>query len=245
VSLLPDPTQPELVARVTPGQPATPDAALTALAAAIPHRHTSRRPFARVVIPVAVLESLTAAARAEGAMLRVADPVGRGAILSLAQTAEHRLRVQGAYRAELARWTAPSRVRFDGIPAQAFGSWDALESLPLRDFGLTQPQLRRRSERFEPYPTIVVLATDGDSTEQWLRAGQALEHVLLTATVHGLAATPMSQPLELPALRELVTDTSTGRWAQVILRLGYGGPTTPTPRRPLSEVLLNERESAR
>ena len=71
-----------------------------------------------------------------------------------------------------------------------------------------------------------------------MRAGQALERVLLVATVHGLAATPMSQPLEMPGLRELVTDTTAGRWAQLILRLGYGQPTTPTPRRPLAEVLL-------
>jgi hypothetical protein len=61
--------------------------------------------------------------------------------------------------------------------------------------------------------------------------------VLLVATVRGLAATPMSQPLENPALRELVTDTASGRW-QVILRLGYAPPTTPSPRRPLADVLL-------
>jgi hypothetical protein len=58
----------------------------------------------------------------------------------------------------------------------------------------------RRGERLEPYPTFVVLSTDADTAEHWLRAGQALQRVLLAATVHGLAATPMSQPLEVPAL---------------------------------------------
>jgi nitroreductase len=206
----------------------------------LPRRHTNRRPFARVVIPASVLDELAAAARIEGATLRVASPVARGAILSLVRTAEQRLRAQGIYRAELAEWTLPADSRRDGVPPQAFGPWDALEALPLRDFGLTQPRLHRASERFEPYPTLVVLSTDGDTVEQWLRAGQALQRVLLVATVHGLAATPMSQPLEIPALRELVTDTTAGRWAQVILRLGYAQPTTPTPRRPLAEVLLAE-----
>ncbi len=238
VRLLPDPDAPDLVARVVPGRKATPGAALSALAAAIPRRHTNRRPFARVVIPASVLEELVAAAGLEGAVLRVADAVGRGAILSLVGAADQRLRSQGVYRAELTGWTPAAHGRRDGVPPQAFGPWHALEALPLRDFGLTMPQLRRPSERFEPYPTIVVLSTDGDSVEQWLRAGQALQRVLLVATVHGLSATPMSQPLELPALRDLVTDTATGRWAQVILRLGYGQPTTPTPRRPLAEVLL-------
>jgi nitroreductase len=237
----PDRAEPDLVARVLPGRPVPPDAAVQALADAIFRRQTNRRPFARVVIPAAVLEDLTEAARLERATLRIASPVARGAILSLVRAAEQRLRTVGVYRAELAEWTRTLSAygRRDGVPPQAFGPWDALETMPLRDFGLAQPTLHRASEHFEPYPTIVVLSTDdGDTIEQWLRTGQALQRVWLTATVHGLAATPMSQPLEIPALRELVTDTTAGRWAQVILRLGYAPPTAPTPRRPLTEVML-------
>jgi hypothetical protein len=142
------------------------------------------------------------------------------------------------YRGQVTDWTRSTRGRRDGVPPQAFGPWDALEALPLRDFGLAEPQLRRPNERFEPYPTIVVLSTHADSRDHWLRTGQALQRVLILATVHGLAATPMSQPLEIPALRELVTDSDMGSRAQLILRLGYAQPTTPTPRRPLAEVLL-------
>jgi nitroreductase len=236
--LLPEPGEPDLLARVVAGRPVAPHAAVDALAAAIPRRHTNRRPFAKTLVPATVFEELAAAARLEGAALRLADPVSRGAILGLVRTADQRLRAQGVYRAELTEWTLATPGRRDGVPPQAFGPWDALEALPLRDFGLTQPQLRRRSERFEPYPTIAVLSTDGDTTAHWLRSGQALQRVLLTATVHGLATTPMSQPLEIPVLRELITDTRTGRWAQVILRLGYAQPTVPTPRRPLADVLL-------
>jgi nitroreductase len=236
--VLPDPAEPDFAARVVPGGFAAPDAAFAALAEAIPRRHTNRRPFARVVVPAAVMEDLVTAASAEGATLRVANAVSRGAILGLIRTAEQRLRADGLYRAELSEWTLPARGRSDGIPPRAFGPWDAMEALPLRDFGITLPHLHRASEQFEPYPTIVVLCTGGDSPEHWLRAGQALQRVLLLATVHGLAATPMSQPLEIPALRELVTETGRGRWAQLILRLGYAQPTQPTSRRPLSDVLL-------
>jgi nitroreductase len=233
----PDPGESDLVARVRPGPSAAPDPAVDALAAAIPRRHTNRRPFGRVVVPAAILEELAQAAAMEGAALSIAGAVGRTAILSLVRTAEQRLRAQGRYRAELTDWTRPAHGRRDGVPPQAFGPWAALETLPLRDYGLTQPQLQRRDEPFEPYPTILVLSTSGDTPGQWVRAGQALQRVLLVATVHDLAATPMSQPLEIPALRELVTDTRTGRWAQVIMRVGYGQPTAVTPRRPLSEVL--------
>jgi hypothetical protein len=238
VRLLREAAEPDLVARVVPGRSATAGANVAKLAAAIPKRHTNRRPFAPVVVPPALLEELAAAAEVEGASLSVAGAAGRSAILGLVRTAEQRLRAQGMYRGQLTDWTPPTRRRRDGVPPLAFGPWDALEALPLRDFGLAEPELRRPSERFEPYPTIVVLSTHEDNRDHWLQAGQALQRVLLLATVHGLAATPMSQPLEIPALRELVTDFATGSWAQLILRLGYAQPTTPTLRRPLADVLL-------
>jgi nitroreductase len=236
--LWPDPGEPDLVARVRAGPAAPPDPAVDALAEAIPKRHTNRRPFERAVVPADTLEEMARAAALEGGALSTADAVARAAILSLVRTAEQRLRTHGRYRAELAEWTLPSPGRRDGIPPHAIEPWAALETLPLRDFGLTQPQLHRRAERFEPYPTILVLYTAGDTADHWVQAGQALQRLLLVATVHGLAATPMSQPLEIPALRELFSGTGTGRWPQVILRVGYGPPTATTPRRPLADVLL-------
>src|SRR5512138_881474 len=50
-AVLPDPAEPELVATVTAGEPAAPAAGIEALVAAIPRRHTNRRPFAPSVVP--------------------------------------------------------------------------------------------------------------------------------------------------------------------------------------------------
>jgi hypothetical protein len=70
-----------------------------------------------------------------------------------------------------------------------------------------------------------------------VRAGQALERVLLIATTEGLAASFMNQPLEHPDLRWLIRSPLTGGGAaQMIMRLGYGEPVPPTPRRPIGEV---------
>jgi hypothetical protein len=156
------------------------------------------------------------------------------------RSADRRLRRDSRYRAELTAWTGPGPAHPDGVPHAAFGPWDALETLPLRDFGLTRPTEPRRTAHFEARPTLVVLSTADDSREQWLRAGQALERVLLTAAVRGLAATPMSQPLELPALRELLADANGMARPQVILRLGYGPACPASPRRALSEVLVRD-----
>ncbi|MGX6607367.1 Acg family FMN-binding oxidoreductase [Micromonosporaceae bacterium Da 78-11] len=237
LTVFPDPGAPELVARVLPGRRAAPSSAVRALAAAVTQRHTNRWPFDEAVVPADAVEQLTEAAVHEGALLTVAGAVSRNLILGLGHTAERRLRADGGYRAELGRWTRPSPRRRDGIPPAAVGPWDALERLPLRDFGLAQSQPWRTTERFEDHPTIAVLATDGDRPEDWVRAGQALQRVLLVATCLGLATTPISQPVEIPAIRELLTDTHAGRWAQMIVRLGYGSPAAATPRRPLAEIL--------
>ncbi|MEU4159265.1 hypothetical protein [Actinoplanes sp. NPDC026670] len=84
---------------------------------------------------------------------------------------------------------------------------------------------------------MTVLATDGDTPAAWVLAGQALQRVLLTATVLHLATTPISQPIEIPAVRDLLTDPATGRTAQMIIRLGYAEPAVATPRRNLADVL--------
>src|SRR3954471_23342276 len=157
--IFPDPAEPDPVATVTAGGPPGPTAAGAALVAAIPNRHTNRWPFAPSVVPADAVEMLVRAAHRDGAVLGVAGAVARNAIINLSQMADRRLRAAGGYRAELGRWTTPAGRHHDGIPPTAIGPWDALESLPLRDFGLTQPRLSRPSEQFEPYPTIMVLAT--------------------------------------------------------------------------------------
>ena len=243
VRLFPDPDEPDLVARVTPTHPAATTPVVETLAAAVAYRHTNRFPFNQVCVPAEVLDHLRDAARWEGAVLAVANDVGREAVLGLARSADRWLRGQQGYRAELARWTGPG-IRHDGVPRWAVGPWDALRTVPIRDFGELSG-LPRRSEKFEPYPTIVVLATVGDRPPDWVRAGQALQRVLLAATWKGLAATPISQPVEVPAVRRRLLEPGTGLSVQMVLRIGYGKTAGATPRRRLAEVLSPKPRSAK
>lgn len=234
--LFPSAAEPQLVARVVLGPPRYRRDTVRRLARAIPRRHTNRRPFTDVAIPPGVLTELRDAAHAEDGTLTIADDVHRDAVLGLVRTAEHRWFSRPDYWAELAEWTLADVGRTDGVPPEAFGPWSAAEAVPLRDFGLIQTA-RRRVTRFEESPVIAVLHTAGDSPAAWVRAGQALERVLLTATVRGLSSTPMTQPLEIPELRRLLTDDTGGLAPQAVLRLGYGPACAPSPRRALDEML--------
>jgi nitroreductase len=235
----PDPTDLDLAARVHIAAAREVPAAARALAEAITRRHTNRRPFARRRVPERVLDDLAAAAAAEDAALLVADDILREGILSITRTADTSLRSNERYRAEIAAWTTPGGVgRRDGVPREALGPRSNHAALPLRDFafGRGMPTV---TVRFEPDPTIILLLTADDTERAWLRAGEAFQRVLLTATVHGLAATPLSQLTEIPVLRGLLADQATGQIVQTVLRVGY--PLTParaTPRRDLDEVIV-------
>lgn len=235
--LLPDRQDPYLAARITIGTPRPADATVRALASAISRRRTNRRPFRHIPVRPEVIEQLAAAARVEGGQLMEAIDTDRTAVLALVRTANERLGRDQRYIDELRHWTNGSAPVNDGIPAASFGPTDDTAVLPLRDMGIAHPGVPRRHAMFESAPTVVVLYTAGDGPLQWLRAGQAMQRVLLTATVRGVSTTPMTAPTELPDLRELLSGTPDTKVAQVVLRLGYGNPVPATPRRPLADIL--------
>ena len=164
VNLMPDPSEPDIVARVVVGsQEVAPGPAATALAEAIGRRHTNRRPFLDRPVPAQVLADLSAAAEHEGAVLLAADDALRDGVWSLTRTAENRIREHPSYRAELARWTTPGGVgRRDGVPRQAFGPRDVLGAIPLRDFALGNGAATA-TVTFEANPTVLLLFTTGDT----------------------------------------------------------------------------------
>jgi hypothetical protein len=225
---------------VSPGPRVEPGTAARTLLRYVERRHTNRGPFAATAIPGRVAAELMSAAAAEGVLLRTLDGTHRNILIALARTAEEIVKSRLEYATELAAWTTPGNHRFDGVPADTFGPLDARGVLPLRDFRLGQPHLPRVAAYFEPFPTIAVLYTTSDTRRQWLKAGQGLQRVLLTATVRGLAAQPMTTVLEIPQLRELVSDLASDRHAQVVLRLGYGPPGRPAPRKPIADLLVTE-----
>jgi hypothetical protein len=218
-------------------RPAEPTATVRALAEVIPHRRTSRTPFADTVVPVAVVDELRAAAHAEGAVLIHLDAVRRDAVLAVTRAADDRHRADPAYHRELAAWTDDRLVHPDGIPPCAYGPLDRTGRLPVRDFGLGHADRFRRTARFERYPQLVLLATPGDRRTDWLRAGQALQRILLTATIRSVSTQPMTQALEFADLRALLPGAGSGLVPQMLLRIGYGLPGPPTPRRPLPDLL--------
>lgn len=235
VRLLPDPDKPLLLATVQLGGRCEAGETERELHAAIKQRHTNRQPFSSQPVPPGVLVELTEAARIEGAILHILDHNEAVRVLHLASEAERAQLSDPAYLEELARWAGGERDR-DGIPDSALGPRSPDRPTPARDFAPGRRPGPGRYAWFEGSPQLVVLSTRSGNTADWLRAGQALQRVLLSATARGISASPITQPVEVNAW--LVRDSRSGtEQPQMILRLGYGLPTPPAPRRPVAEVL--------
>ncbi|MFJ3921774.1 Acg family FMN-binding oxidoreductase [Streptomyces sp. NPDC090022] len=242
VRLLPDDSEPWLLATAAIGEPAAEEHDLAALHDALGRRHTSRDPFSDEPVPEALLDGLKAAARMEGCRLVVPGDWHVETVLGLVRDAEHREETDPLVRAETAAWTAPVRgatgPRGDGIPAAAFGPRSSGGPSPVRDFGRSRNLPDRGWAVFEKRPQLALLGTAGDTRADWLRAGQALERVLLQATADGLSTSMTSQPLEWRELRWTVRDPAEAMGhVQMVIRLGYGPQGPTTPRRPVTEVL--------
>ncbi|MGV9246130.1 Acg family FMN-binding oxidoreductase [Streptomyces sp. NPDC003710] len=244
VDLLPDPAEPLRLAAVRLGEagaavPAEDD--LARLHPAIRGRHTSRHPFEEKDIPEDIQRALCAAASREGAELQFPGPWHVETVLGLVHDAESRDALNPENMEDLQRWTRlghEADIATDGVPEYAFGPRMRDGKAPLRDFAGRRPVADRGTTSFEKNPHLALLSTPGDASADWLRAGQALERVLLEATLAGLATSLTSHALESRDLRLLARDPVTGTGhVQMVLRLGYGPQGPATPRRPVRDVL--------
>jgi nitroreductase len=244
VEALPDPSRPDLAARVriTGAAPVSPEQ--HALWQQIPRRRTIRARM-RSDLDRSLQRLLALHVAAEGCGLRwIEADSDRRALASLVALAERSQQRDPRVLGELARWLDRDTVAAGaGIPAYALGpSGDVghAAEFPLRDFsgGAHNPPASVR--RPEPHPAVAVLTTGADGLLDWLEAGQAMMRLLLAATAQGLAASFLNQPLEDVGLRAQVrSDLALPGAPQMVLRLGRPTGVWPpaSPRRPPAELL--------
>jgi nitroreductase len=241
VRVQPDPGDPDLLARLTPDRPRPALPVESRLYQAIGRRHSNRAPFLDKPVPAAARSELMAAARAEnGSLNLLIGPVAVEVAAEMVRVADQALRRDDAYQAELTAWTRRARASAadDGVPTAAGGpAPQPHELLARRDFSGRELAGNRDYER---EPLLAVIGTTGDWPADQVQAGQVLQRVLLTATDLGLAASMFSQPIEVPGIRaQLRRALSRQDTPQMLLRFGYATSTPRSPRRPVSEVLVN------
>ena len=248
IQQFPEPLDPEACLRLAVSRDRDEDHELTPLFSALTLRRTSRAAFEADEVEPRLLDLVSGDAAAEGVDLRlfVAEP-DRAWIAGLVSDADRVQMADRAFRRELATWLRrPGSLQHDGIHGHIYGS--ALDEVALSDplvvrsFDTGAQRGARDRELVTGSPVMVVISTDGDDRDDWLRAGQALERILLRATANGLSTGFLGQAVEVPAVRAELADGLRGQSTpQAIVRLGRGPLIEPQPRRDLASFLCAGR----
>jgi hypothetical protein len=256
VERLPDESRPDLLARlrITDDRPADDrldhdrpddnrpdDDRLAALAPAVELRQTNRRSFDADDVPADLIARLVDAAEREGAALQpVVDEKDRQTLARLSQRADAQQITNPAYRAELRTWTTDDSTRLDGVRAEVIPHVDgtAHDEIPIRDFDTRGVGALPGATHSSTQQCLLIISTDGDGIDSWIRAGEALERVWLELTKAGFAASLFTQVIEESGLRaQLREELRMVTHPQLVLRVGHAAPTTRSLRRPLEDML--------
>lgn len=237
VSLLPRPDDDELLAVVDldAGPPISDQVA--ELYSEIPKRRTYRKRFEAKPVPESVLVQLAGAAELEDAWLRVLSEEGlRQQAAKLIAEGDAIQWADSTWRRELAAWMHPRR-KGDGLTVPRFVA--PIAQAIVRTFDMGNGVGAKDSQLADHSPVLAVLGTQGDSPTDWLKAGQALERILLSACGAGLQASYLNQPIQIASLRPKLQHAigATG-FPQILLRIGFPVEELPAaPRRSLSAVI--------
>ncbi len=209
----------------------------TALATAIGVRRTYRKRFLSDSIDQRTVDSLVLAAEGERCLaVPVTSMTERERAAALIGEADELLWRDPVWRREISSWMHPQRKHEGfGVP----GLSRQASELVVRTFDLGAGVAAHDQQILESAPLILIIGSPTDEATDWLRTGQALERVLLTACVGGLQASFLNQPVHFERLRsklrELVPQALT---PQIMLRLGRTvDELAPVVRRPVTELV--------
>ncbi|AGL18243.1 nitroreductase [Actinoplanes sp. N902-109] len=240
VERLPDAADPDLLARLTFTGVRPADPAAERLAVAVPHRRTDRRAYGSRPVTETQLSALRRVVEAEGAYLHTVDRDQLPMLAISTELAGDAELQDPDYRDELDRWTHRPVEAGDGVPVTTAVA-AATRRVPVRDFAPDGDAGLRAGQGYDAGSAFVILFGLTDRAADFLRGGEALSALLLTATAEGMATEPISDSIEVAWPRHLLRGLLSGIGEPyVAVRLGYADvdtPVPPAPRRAAADVI--------
>ena len=239
--------QPALLARIKIGSPVSATAEEERLFFAIQKRVTNRSMFEARPIAEELLTRCEELAGEEGVWLYRVTGQNHQMVSEMIATGDHMLWEKKAFRHELAHWVHGQReIIEDGLPAFSAGKGNiAGIASPwlVRTVNLGRAEAAKSQHLVTSAPLLIILGTYSDMPADWFATGQAMEKILLLATASGVQNSFVNQPIEVSALRtQLHQMIGQYKHPQLVLRLGYGPDAPVTPRRSVSDVLLDVQQ---
>jgi hypothetical protein len=235
VQLFPDPDEPDWLARLSLGGTRAEQQPDGELEAFIERRRTWRKRFTEKVVDDDTVGRIVEAAAMENVWLRpMRTEDQRQQLAGLVAEGDDMQWANPSWRRELAMWMHPRR-QGDGLTVPDLVG--PVAQFVVRTFDMGGGVGAKDRQLAEASPLLAVIATRGDTVPDWLQAGQGLQRVLLTACRHGLQASYLNQPIEVPLLRSRVQRLVGEGIPQILMRLGHPADNIPAaPRRPLEDI---------
>ncbi|MFN8124195.1 MAG: nitroreductase [Thermoleophilia bacterium] len=206
-------------------------------AAAIDRRRTIRGPFSEDPLPAGLVAALADAAAREGATVVPADDgPTRAALGELVREGDTVQYHDPHWRRELATWLHPRRSG-DGLPLPP--GTGVLTRAVVAGANLGGFISAHDATLVESAQHVVILCTADDEPMDWVRAGMALQRMLLVAAADGVQAGYLNQPCQVAMLRPRLRLLAGGLTPQIVLRFGVPvrGHAEPSPRRQVADVV--------
>jgi len=240
VTRLPDPADPDHLARLTIDGPAPIGPETERHAQNIRLRRTDRGPATGDPVGPDELHAITEAVESQSIhvhVLRSEQVYGLAAATSHAQAVET---AEAEWQEELSRWAGGARESGAGVPDSVIPLAPPQTTVPGRDFGRSG-ELPPGEGHDQP-AVFAVLYGSGDERIDWLRAGEALSALWLIATEIGVSVLPLSAAMEVVDSRETVRALLSGLgYPYLVVRLGHRAAADPAtaqaPRLPVDQII--------
>lgn len=247
---LPDPARSQLLARIEQGAPCPASRLSDRLFYSLARQRSNHLNFGQRKVPGSVRDALVNAVVRPGVWCEVVDDAWKRDMLAgLVSEGDEALFSDPAFLRELAAWTrmGPGR-RVDGLPPHVLGLGRVasyVAPIALRLFDYREQQARLHRQQIVKAPLLIMLGTPNDDARAWLTMGYAFADLLLRAYAEGLSVAFMNQPLHVVTLRRRIADwLPRHEHPQMLLRIGYGLPIDPLPRRSLRDILVTSHQTA-
>jgi nitroreductase len=221
------------VAEVTFGTD-TPSSYPSKLFQAITERRTNHKVYHEEQTEEDVLDSLERTFEGDGVeLLKVTDGDEKKKITELQTRADEKQFDDPDYRKELGRWIGSGALGANWLMAR-------VGQLAVTHLDLGEAEGDKNSKLLKSAPVIAFVATSTDDRETRVKAGQAFERLFLKATSEDIAVHPMNQILQVPELKDELTEllSPADTNLQLMFRLGYAPPEDGRrPRKPVESVL--------
>ncbi|MGW5312809.1 Acg family FMN-binding oxidoreductase [Nocardia thailandica] len=236
---LPEPTNPDLLARIGFRRWTDPPAGVFRRAAVMEHRYTDRLPLDPPRDWQAIRHELAKLTSPHHIGFDVLPEDARERLAAASEHSDALRRYDMEYQSEI-HWWAGHSLPTEGVPAGALASEAEAARVGVAR-GFPAPAHPPRRAAIVDRSRLAVLSAAGDGPAEWLHAGEALSAVLLECAAAGLSTCALTHITEHPAGRRLLAALAGGPGIpQILVRIGSApGDDRPerTPRRRIDEVL--------